>query len=368
MLLRKLVNMIDTRSWSDDYLTQAVGSYESAYFSYAGDPALRANAASGGSVSAVLVHLLDTDRVDGPLGVSSWGADHKVHCGFRIATTGADVVSAQGSKYMPVHFRREALPLIRAFGGRLAVVLLPCDAKALAREFQSDPALKDQVQFVITLTCGHNSERELTDAIVDRLLPKGSELSAFQHRFGHWRGNLRLTTVDGQQVVKPFQEFSVYQNLFFFSQKKCHACFDHFGFHGDLGAGDIWSQKMRNDPVKKNALIARSPLAKEVLDEMFKLGRLEGEGVAITDVCNGQSRSLPFHFNVSARARVGRIFGMRLKDTTHQSPSWNEILAAFLVMTNERITRSETGRRLVLLTPKPFLKAYLILIKGLESL
>ena len=88
----------------------------------------------------------------------------------------------------------------------------------------------------------------------------------------------------------------------------------------------------------------------------------------IEDVCNGQSRALPFHYNVSARSRVGRLFGMRLKDVTRVDAKWNQIAVAFLVMLNERITRGKTGQRLVLATPKPILKAYLLLLKGLESL
>jgi coenzyme F420-reducing hydrogenase beta subunit len=349
-------------------LQQAVGHQIGSYFGHAADPELRASAASGGTVSAILIHLLETDQIDGALVVASWIEKDRVHCSFRIARTRGEVLAAQGSKYMPVYFRRDAMPLIRDFTGRLAVVLLPCDAQALERECSASPDLRDRIVLIIALACGHNSERELTDAIVARFKPRNTRLTSFQHRFGHWRGNLRIKVEHGCEIVKPFEEFSVYQNLFFFSQKKCHACFDHFGYHCDISAGDIWSQKMRNDPIKKNAVIVRTPRAATLLECMAEQGLLKLDRVAIEEICNGQSRALPFHYNVSARSRVGRVFGMRLRDTTKQTARWNEIVAAFLIMTNERITRRAFGRRLVLWTPRPLLKAYLMFIKALETL
>lgn len=366
--MRRLIERIDSRPWSGDFLARAVGHHIGNYFCHALDPAMRESAASGGTVTAVLAHLLKTGRIDGALIVTSVVADGKLVCRFDIARTPEEILAAQGSKYAAVHFHRDAVPLIRAFSGRLAVVLLPCDAKSLRRLRIAEPEVDAKIAFVITLFCGHNSEPELTDAMIRRYGKNHGALRSYQYRFGHWRGKLRIRYEDGAEVTRPFSDFSVYQNLFFFSQKKCHACFDHLGFYCDLAAGDIWSQKMKQDPIKKNAIVIRSPRAAELLAELGNDRVLHVEPVTIDDVCNGQSRALPFHYNVSARSRVGRLFGMRLKDVTRVDAKWNQVIVAFLVMLNERITRGRTGQRLVLATPRPILKAYLLFLKGLESL
>jgi len=329
---------------------------------------LTESAASSGTVAAILVHLLESGRIDGALVVTSVVARGKLECRFAIARTRDEILMAQGSKYAAVYFQRDAVPLIRAFNGRLAVVLLPCDAKSLRRLRIAEPEVDAKIALVMTLFCGHNSEPELTDAVIARYGRDHGALRSFQHRFGHWRGKLRIRYEDGAEIVRPFEDFSVYQNLFFFSQKKCHACFDHLGFYCDLAAGDIWSQKMKDDPIKKNAIVIRSQRAAELMAELENTRVLQVEAVTIVDVCNGQSRALPFHYNVSARSRVGRLFGMRLKDVTRVDAKWNQVAVAFLVMLNERITRGRIGQRLVLATPKPILKAYLLLLKGLESL
>lgn len=366
--MQRLIERIDSRAWPREFLARAVGNQVGSYFSHAADPAMRESAASGGSVTAILVHLLGTGRIDGALVVTSVVTDGKLDCRFAIAGTREEILAAQGSKYAAVYFQRDAVPLIRAFNGRLAVVLLPCDAKSLRRLRIAEPEVDARIAFVITLFCGHNSEPELTDALIRRHGRNHGVLRSYQYRFGHWRGKLRIRYEDGAEITRPFSDFSVYQNLFFFSQRKCHACFDHFGFYCDLAAGDIWSQKMKQDPIKKNAIVVRSARGTELLAELADNRVLNIDAVTIEDVCNGQSRALPFHYNVSARSRVGRLFGMRLKDVTRVDAKWNQIAVAFLVMLNERITRGRIGQRLVLATPRPILKAYLLLLKGLESL
>ena len=366
--MRRIIDRIDSRSWSNDFLSRAVGDQIGSYFAYAANESLRESAASGGAVTAILLHLLDSHEIDGALVVSSIVEDGKLTCQFSIAATRDEIIAAQGSKYSAVYFQRDAVPLIRAFNGRLAVVLLPCDAKSLRRLRIAESEIDAKIAFVVTLFCGHNSEPELTDALVARYGSKHGALRGYQHRFGHWRGKLRIRYEDGTEIIRPFADFSVYQNLFFFSQKKCHACFDHLGFYCDLAAGDIWSQKMKQDPIKKNAIVVRSRRAAELLFELSQVGVLCVDTVTIQDVCNGQSRALPFHYNVSARSRVGKLFGMRLRDVTRIDATWNQIVVAFLVMLNERITRGRIGQKIVLAIPKPILRAYLVVLKGLESI
>lgn len=363
----QLIDRLLRRKWRPEYLQLAVGDVRESYFCHAGDDDLRSVAASGGAVTAILDELLRSGRIEGALCVRSLVIQGRVISEFFIARSRSELLSAQGSKYMPVHFR-DAVPLMRAFSGRLAVVLLPCDARALRRLRQDEAEIDARIEFVITLFCGHNSERDLTDAVIRRHQPRHAELVDFRHRFGHWRGKLRMRFSDGTEEVRPFADFSDYQNLFFFAQRKCHACFDHLGFYGDIAAGDIWSQHMKNDPIKRTAIVTRTEAASTLVAGMLRSRALDGYPVTIAEVCDGQSRALPFHYNVSARARVSRVFGMRLKDLTLQDVRWNELIVAFLVMLNEYTTRNPAGRWLVLRIPRPLLKGYLVFLKGLESL
>jgi len=367
-VIKRIRQAIWHKSFTPDQLRRYVGDYEQCYFTYAADEAVRANAASGGSVSALLITLLESEQIDGALVCQTVLRDGKPRPEFTIARTRDEIMAAQGSKYAAVYFSNDALPLIEAFEGRLAVVALPCDATILQRTRARNPALDAKIALVITLFCGHNSEPALTDAIVDRLDRGRGSLTSYRWRTGHWRGNLEATFADGTQVVKPFETFSDYRNLYFFAQPKCHHCFDHFGYHCDISAGDIWSPRMKANPIKHTALIARTPAGSALIAAALRDGALIGSQEPVDEIANGQARTAPFHYNVTSRARVGRLFGVRIKDRTDARVRPVDYAIAFIALLNERLSRTRIGRAVILRAPRPVIRLYLYLLKGLESL
>jgi coenzyme F420 hydrogenase subunit beta len=294
--------------------------------------------------------------------------DGKPRAEFFIARTCEDVQSAQGSKYSAVYFSNDGLSLLNAFEGRAAVVALPCDATILQRARAKSPTLDQKIVLVITLFCGHNSEPELTDGVVRRLGRGHGELRDFVWRYGHWRGSLSATFEDGFVTNRPFSALSDYRHLYFFAQQKCHHCFDHFGYNCDISAGDIWLPRMREHPIKHTALITRTPAGQRVVEDALENGTLTGSEESVENVVNGQARTLPVHYNITARARIGRLLGLKIKDRTQTSVRLVDYVIAFLALSNERLSRTPLGRRLIWLIPKPMLKLYVYFFKGLESL
>ncbi|GAB4520323.1 MAG: hypothetical protein OHK0046_30420 [Anaerolineae bacterium] len=368
-MLKKLEEKVWHKEWTQEDLHKYVGYFEDVYFTYATDPDIRSKAASGGTTSGLLVYLLETGQVDGVLVLRTVIKEGKARPEFFIATTREEVLSARGSKYSAVYFTRDAFPLIKAFDGRIAMVALPCDAMITHNYRAKDPEFDKKIKYVFTLLCGHNSEPELTDAVVDRIRPSSNvELMDYAYRTGHWRGELKATFSDGTEVTRPFSHFSDYRNVYFFAQKKCHHCFDHFGYYCDLSMGDIWSPQMRNNPVKHTAVIVRTPEGRQLLEAAIAAGAIHGEKERVEDVVNGQARTAPFHYNISARSKVGRLFGMKIKDHTREKVRWNDAIVAGMALLDQRVTSTALGRKLVLMMPRPVLKAYLYLLKGLESL
>ena len=204
--------------------------------------------------------------------------------------------------------------------------------------------------------------------VIRKLAPKGKEMVEFRHRQGHWRGNLRARFDNGQVIEKPFSYFSDYQNLYFFCQQKCHHCPDHTGYDGDISVGDIWSLRMKENPIKHNAVITRTPSGHEVFSDAVKSGVLVAIEEPIEEVCEGQARSMPFHYNVSARAKAGKRLGFKLKDTVYAKVCWNDYLVAWMALFNEKLSRSIKGRKFIALVPRFVLKFFLYLMKGLESI
>ena len=165
-----IVDHIGRKHWTRDDIRKYVGNYRGVYFSYARDEAVRRGAASGGRVTGMLIHLLESGQIDGALVVGSTVVQGRVECKFTIARTRQELLASQGSKYHAVYFNRDAVPLIDDFDGRLAVVALPRDATLLHHLRQREPQVDRKVKLVIGLFCGHNSERQLTDHIVTKFV------------------------------------------------------------------------------------------------------------------------------------------------------------------------------------------------------
>jgi len=361
-----LLTRLGLKEWPEADARRYLGDVDRVYLTYACDELLRRQSASGGSVSALLIHLLETGQVDGALVLTLEVEGGRVRPKFVIARDRQQVMSAQGSKYVTVHFAAHAMPLIRAFEGRLAVVALPCDAKLLHRARQRETELNEKIRLVITLVCGHNSEPELTDAVVRKIGGDHGPLKCYHYRSGHWRGQLTAAFSDGTVIRKPFNTFSVYRNLYFFTQRKCHHCHDHFGYYCDISAGDIWSLKMKHDPIKHTALLARTAAGIRAIEAAVAEQALAARPGTEREILDGQSRTAPFHYNVTVRKRVGKVFGDRFKDPVHARVRLPEYLVALMALGNQKLSRTKLGRKLILATPKPILKAYLYFFKILE--
>jgi coenzyme F420-reducing hydrogenase beta subunit len=366
-LKKKIQQIIWQKNWTEDQIHKYLGNFQRCYFSYAQDEVLRSNAASGGSITALMQYLMDTDKIDGALVCSTEINGGEVRPVFAIATTREELIRAQGSKYMAVLFASQAIPMIKAFEGRLAVVCLPCDSAILSQFLTRYPQYAEKAKLVITPFCGHNSEPVLTDALIKKLNTGHGNLIGFRHRIGQWRGKLRAEFIDGDEI-RPFSYFSVYQNLYFFAQRKCHYCYDHTGYTSDISAGDIWSARMKANPIKHTCLITRTDRADQIVAGAIQEGYLHAQEESVTEVLDGQARTLPFHYNISARARVSHIFGEKIDPRPGEHVHWHETIAAFIVMFNERFSRSPAGRKLILSIPRPVLKVYLYILKGLESI
>lgn len=363
-------NPIDTilrRKISGEQLEAYIGPFSGGYLTHAVNAEVREKAASGGTVTALLIHLLQSGKIDGAL-VNTLGIEAgRVRARFTIATSVDEILEARGSKYQAVHFASEALPLIRAFKGRLAVVALPCDATLLDRQRKNNPGLDKKIALVISLFCGHNSEPELTERIISRLNRNNEKLLHFRYRSGHWRGSMDLVFKDSARTV-PFTFFSNYQNLYFFCQRKCLYCEDHFGYHCDISAGDIWSAGMKSDDIKHTALITRSQNAEGFLQQAVDAGHLEISPCPVEDIFQGQIRTARCHYQVTARSRISSFFGEDIPDSVHAHVRLVDYLIAAVVLLNYRISRSAFGKKIIFAIPKPLLKLYLYFFKGLESI
>lgn len=370
MSLSKLTHSLLKKHWTDQDIKDLVGEFREAYTGYAIDDRIRFGGASGGVTSAILACALEKRHVDGALVCRTKISDYnKVRTEFFIATNRAELLLSQDSKYVQTNFVREALRLVDGFKGRLAVVGLPCDLKILKKKMQRNSQLSQKVQFTIGLFCGHNSQPQLIDNVVQKLVPaENSKLDYFRFRTGLWRG-YSLSKFDHSLIIeKKSSYYNLYQNLYFFCQKKCLYCHDHFAYNADISVGDIWSFHLKNQNIKYNAIVCKNEKGANILAAAHKHGYIHVEPAKIEEILDGQARGAPTHNNSSAKNRAGRRFGMNIPDKHNKKVKWHQYVAAWIILFNYNWSMNKKSSRLIFKVPRKFLKAYLLVFKGLESL
>lgn len=363
---RKIVDRVLKRKWTADSIEKYIGTYRSGWLMYANDEKIRGNAASGGTITALLSYMLETSKIDGALVLRSFVEANELKTKYEIATSRDMLIKAQGSKYVTTNFAHEAVPLIKAFPGRLAVVLLPCDSWIVNRLRKNNPEVMDKIVLRIALFCGHISDHGLTRMTIQRNKPAGLSLTDFRYREGHWRGQIRFDFENDGSVAKPFSDFSDYQNLYYYCAHKCLRCHDHTGYNSDISVGDVWLMAMKSNPIKHNAVITRNIQSHNFIQEAVHAGYLLGVEVPIDLIADAQSRSLPMHYNVSARSMAGKLLGVTIHPPVQERVRIVDFWIAFFILFNYRLTTFERGRSLLRKIPRPIIKVYLYFLKALE--
>jgi coenzyme F420 hydrogenase subunit beta len=368
--MKKVGQYIDSllrKKWSDAEIDKYIGkNHKYACLTYARDHKIRDGAASGGSVTSILINALENGLVGGVLVCKRVIEDQKVRPKFFIATTREEILAARGSCYVATEFVKEAKLLIDSFSGKLAVVGLPCNISALHRLSHNSSSLKGKIIVKISLLCGHNSRVDLIDKMTKRIgHHMRAKIISLNFRTGPWRGKTEAILEDGRRVNLAFK---LYQNLYFFSEGKCLYCNDHFGYDADISVGDMWLYRFRNSDTRPNGIIIRTTAGDEIFQASKKTGYISVLPSSYDEILDGQSRAAPFHYNVAARHLAGKLLGISIPDKFQERVKWHHFLAALIVLLNVQWSGSRHLAPIIFLMPKSLLKFYLFLLKGLQSL
>lgn len=242
-----------------------MGPYRQLFTGYAADESVRRRGASGGVISRVLIHLLESGRVQGVV-VLRQGLQTPEIATPMIARTRDEILAAAQSVYAvtPV---LTVLPEMDAFAGQLAFVGLPEQVTAL-RMLQAaghPGALK--VDFIAGPYTGTSMYAGAVRAFVRaRGVRDDVAIRSLQWRAGEWPGHLRVETADGRVLTA--KKFYYNYLIPFYVSRNCQITPDFTNEATDLSVGDAWSPVFEQAGGGHSVVVARTPAGVEVLAEM----------------------------------------------------------------------------------------------------
>lgn len=270
---------------------------------------LNANASSGGLMTAIADHLLNS-VVDGVVVTRMKYGSPGPRTETVIAISTEELIAAQGSKYCPV----PTLDIVRAiesFPGRVLFIGTPCQIAALRMLQKISPALREKIPLTMGNFCGGFRDLRETDTVIKRSGIRPGDVVRFRYRGGGQPGSMVIEDHECHRSALPYPGYA--RMTGYVKHKRCRLCVDATAELADFSCGDAWIPRFLNSGQAWSLVLTRSEYAEAILQEMVIQKKIKLAEVTIDELKKSQ------HDNLSskktrqyARQRLYKKFGIQI--------------------------------------------------------
>jgi len=276
---------------------------------HATDEGLRHVASSGGALSAVLVHLVESGAVEGVVQTAAAPAPPVANVTVLSRTPGG-IAAAAGSRYAP-SAPLAGLEAHLAAGRPLAFVGKPCDVAALRALAAEDARVDVAFPVMLSFFCAGVPSQTGAEAVLGVLGVAPDQVTAFRYRGHGWPGRATARLADGSERAMSYHD-SWGGILSKHVQHRCKICADGTGAAADLVCADAWESDARGYPVFDerpgiSLIVARTALGARLMAEAEAAGHIATapfDPAALAAIQPGQRER--------RRALLARLLALRL--------------------------------------------------------
>ena len=329
---RELNRFIFNRMPDDKF----IGNFINCYKGYSANSAIRWSATSGGLITSLLLFLLKNQLIDGAL-LTRIDKDNPLRAEPFVARTEEEILSAMGSKYVPVPLN-QLLSQILSEDGKFAVVGLPCHLQGIRRAELKIPDLGDKIAYHFGIVCSHTVSFLGIEYILNKMGIASNKIAELKYRGDGWPGGIRVLQKNGQQKFLPMLGtwWSEMFGGFFFSHHYCTLCNDPLNEMSDISFADaFFPETMKSDKVGTSIVITRTHRGEKLIKATASRNEIEVFALTPEDVIQSQLFTIVFKKrNLKARIKFLKIFAKSIPrnlkenvDTFLNPTLWDYIVA-----------------------------------------
>jgi coenzyme F420 hydrogenase subunit beta len=270
--------------FTDEFLTDEVGSFRGLYMTRATDPAMREKAQHGGTVSALAALALESGLIDSFVmsGEGSRYVPEPV-----VVETSAEVKAAAGSKFGMSPVLSKFNEISKEGEGSIGVIATPCQSLALGK-MKANPDEKDKdrlgrLKLVIGLFCGWTLDWDKLEALIKDKMGEKEILSIDIPPSKH--ACMEVTTKEGITEI-PIDEVNKCV------RDNCSYCYDMTAEFADISVGSARSSEGWEVDKGWNQVVVRSEAGQQLLGLAREKGILEFKEVPEANVDKLKAASL----------------------------------------------------------------------------
>lgn len=247
---------------------------------------VRYEGSSGGALSGLLIHALETGLVDRVIHVKP-DPEQPTRNLVVCSRTAAEILAGAGSRYTassPLAQIDAAL----SEGGAIAFVGKPCDVSALRRLGKVDPRVDRHVPIMLSFFCGGMPSHDGVDRILSTMGVRREDVVAFRYRGRGWPGKTAATTRDGQVAEMDYAD-SWGGHLSKEVQFRCKICPDAVGGVADIACADAWYGGESGYPTfdeqdGRSLIISRTEAGERLLGSAIGAKDIEAEDLDVEEI------------------------------------------------------------------------------------
>ena len=248
------------------------GNYLNCYKGY--DDRYRKTSASGGLLTSFLYGLLKGDIVDTVVCLKE-NSDSTQFYKYSFVSEPSRLIQNSKSAYYPVEMS-EMIEYILKNDARYAIVVLPCQAKAIRILQKRYKKLEERILVLAGLVCGGMPGKGLVEYIsnfyghsldeVKRITFREKEKNVTNSNY-----SIKLQFTNNEVIRSHFRQeefgFAYLNKLFHY--KACNLCNDIFAEYADIVFMDAWLQEHRDDELGTSICIVRNENIAEFTNNYF---------------------------------------------------------------------------------------------------
>ena len=213
------------------------GPYERLAIGHAVDDTIRFRDSSGGVLTAVAIHLLESGVVSAVLHVRPDPAA-PMRNQAQISRSQADVMAGIGARYAPTAPLACVMQLLDE-GLPFAVIGRPCDIAGIRNLARQDPRVDRLLRATLSFFCAGVSTQRISARLVAERGLAESDVRLLRYRGHGCPGPLRIEASDGRSWEQSYDE--TWSSPFNQEvQFRCKICPDSTGEQADIVCGDAW--------------------------------------------------------------------------------------------------------------------------------
>ncbi len=267
------------------------GVIEETFLGYALDGKIRGQGASGGIITAVLLHLLQTKKIKGAICLKM-GAQVPWKAEPIIAKTPEEIIACQQSVYS-VTPTNVIFAELEHEEGPFAYVGLPDQVASIRKLQQLGHKGALRIKYILGPYMGTQMYFESVRSFLrSHGVWSEEKIVSLRYRAGEWPGYLEIVLQDGK-VLKAEKFYYNYLIPFFITSSSLQLV-DFTNELTDISVGDAWHPKYEKIGQGFSVVLARSKQGLQLLTEMHEKGFLSLETLPLEKALDMHGHMLDF--------------------------------------------------------------------------